>query len=64
VSPTGRRHGEVRREVYQQYTPSVQITEAAEDNDGKNNTFANAQGDNSDNIDRKEREQIYVSIGE
>jgi hypothetical protein len=32
----------------------VQITEAAEDNDGKNNTFANAQGDNSDNIERKE----------
>jgi hypothetical protein len=36
------------------------ITEAAEDNDGRNDTVANAQGDNH----RKEKEKKYVSTGE
>jgi hypothetical protein len=40
------------------------ITEVAEDDDGRNNMVVNAQGDNPGNNHRKEREKVYVSIGE
>jgi hypothetical protein len=39
----------------------VIITEATEDNDGRNDMLANAQGDNPENDHRKEKEKIYVS---
>jgi predicted phage gp36 major capsid-like protein len=42
----------------------VIITEAAEDNDGRNNSVANAHGENPENNHRKEREKIYVSTGD
>jgi hypothetical protein len=40
------------------------ITEAIEDNDGRNDTVANAQGDNPQNNHRKEKEKMYISTGE
>jgi hypothetical protein len=42
----------------------VIITEVAEDDDGRNNTVANVQGDNPGNNHGEEREKIYVSTGE
>jgi hypothetical protein len=51
------------------YTTSVHqmcviITEAAEDDDGRNNPVIDSQGDNLGNTHMKEREKIYVSPGE
>jgi hypothetical protein len=42
----------------------VKITEAAEDNRGKNNLVINAQGGNPGNDHRKKKEKVYVSAGE
>jgi hypothetical protein len=40
------------------------ITEAAEDDDGRNNPVINSQGDNPRNTHRKERGKVYVSARE
>jgi hypothetical protein len=37
------------------------ISEAAEDNDGRNNPVINSQNVNQGNNHRKEREKVYVS---
>jgi hypothetical protein len=42
----------------------VIITEAVEDDDGRNNLVINAQGGNPGNNHRKEKEKVYVSTGE
>jgi hypothetical protein len=42
----------------------VIITEAAEDDDGRDNLVVNALGDNPRNNHRKEKEKVYVSAGE
>jgi hypothetical protein len=42
----------------------VIISEATEDNDDENNPVINSQGKNKGNNHEKEREQVYVSIGE
>jgi hypothetical protein len=42
----------------------VIIMEAIEDSDGRNDTVANAQGDNLENNHRKEKEKIYISTSE
>jgi hypothetical protein len=42
----------------------VIITEAAEDDRGKNNLVINAQGGNPGNDHRKEKEKVYISAGE
>jgi hypothetical protein len=43
---------------------SVIISEAVEDDYGGNNPVINSQGDNTGNNHRREREKVYVSIGE
>jgi hypothetical protein len=40
------------------------ISEAAKDDDGRNNPVINSQGDNQGNNHGKEREKVYVSTGE
>jgi hypothetical protein len=57
------------RRLEGKYTTSVHqmcviITEAAEDDNGRNNPVINSQGDNPRNTHRKEREKVYVSAGE
>jgi hypothetical protein len=42
----------------------VIITEIAEDDDGRSNVVINAQGGNPGNNHRKEKEKVYVLIGE
>jgi hypothetical protein len=42
----------------------VIITEAVEDNDGRNNLVINIQGGNPENNHRKEKEKVYVLAGE
>jgi hypothetical protein len=42
----------------------VIITEEGEDDDGRSNLVINAQGGNPGNNHRKEKEKVYVSIGE
>jgi hypothetical protein len=53
------------RRLEGKYTTSVHqmcviITEAAEDDDGRNNSVINSQGSNPGNTHRKEREKVYV----
>jgi hypothetical protein len=55
------RNGGVFNNVHQ---VCVIITEAVEDNDGVDNIVASAQGNNTSNSHRKEKEKIYVSAGE
>jgi hypothetical protein len=55
------RNDGVSRNVHQ---VCVIITEAAEKNDGIDNTVINTQGNNPRSNSRKEKEKIYVSTGE
>jgi hypothetical protein len=54
-------NGDVSSNVHQ---VCVIITEAAEDNDGVENIVVNTQGNNPRSNSRKEKEKIYVSVGE
>jgi hypothetical protein len=55
------RNGSVSNNVHQ---VCVIITEAAEDNDGVDNMVVNAPGGNPRNNRWKEKEKVYVSVGE
>jgi hypothetical protein len=54
---TMRSEGKYTNNIHQM---CVIITEAVEDNDGRNNTVANMQGDNPENNHRKERKKIRL----
>jgi hypothetical protein len=58
---TRRSEGRYTNNIHQM---CVIIMEVAEDDNGRNNTVANTQGYDPKNNHRKEREKIYVSIGE
>jgi hypothetical protein len=55
------RNGSVSNNIHQ---VCIIITEAAEDNDGMDNIVVSTQGGNPRNNHRKEKEKIYVLIGE
>jgi hypothetical protein len=60
---------ESTRRSEERYTNNVHqvcviITEAVEDGDGVDNLVVNAQGGNSKNNHRKEKEKVYVTAGE
>jgi hypothetical protein len=55
---TRRTEGRYTNNIHQM---SVIITEASEDNDGRNDTVDNTQGDNPENDHRKEKEKKYTS---
>jgi hypothetical protein len=58
---TRRSEGRYTNNIHQM---CVTITDAAEDDDGRNNMVVNVQGDNPGTNHRKEREKVYVSTGE
>jgi hypothetical protein len=55
------RNGGVSNKVHQ---VCVIITEAPEDDNSVDNMVVNAQGGNPKNNQRKEKEKVYVSVGE
>jgi hypothetical protein len=59
-----RARGDQKRYINNIHQVCVIITEIAEDDDGRSNIVINAQGGNPGNNHRKEKEKVYVSIGE